>query len=67
MSIDLIKKHMTEDDILGFFAIIKEEQLRAQYWGQTNHPISTDSSGQTFDSYRIDIDQFKWYFSKCTC
>lgn len=65
IAVDVIKKHMSEEDVLGFFAIIKEEQLRQQYWGQASHTIPTDSSAQTFDSYRIDLEQFKWYFSKC--
>lgn len=77
LPIDLIKKYLSEDDVIGFFAVVKEEQLRQQFWsrnGQTNgnngdnngngDNKNSGASASTFDSYRIDLDQFKWYFSQ---
>lgn len=62
---DFIKNDLSEPELKGFFALIKEEHLRQQYWGR-RHPICTnDSSIYTFDSYKIELDQFKSYFSKC--
>ena len=63
---DFVKKFLSEDEVKGFFALIKEENLRQQYWGR-RHPVSPNDSSSihTFDSYKIELDQFKSYFSKC--
>ena len=63
MAVDVVKTNIPEADVVAFFAIVKEEQLRQQYWGRTTQSTLADSSA-TFDSYRIDLEQFKWYFSK---
>ena len=75
ITVDLIRKYLSEEDVIGFFAVVKEEQLRQQFWSRNNGQASGsngDSNGNgdskptaaTFDSYRIDLDQFKWYFSQ---
>lgn len=60
---DFIKNYLSDDEVKGFFALVKEENLRQQYWGRRNIVPSNDSSAHTFDSYKIELDQFKSYFS----
>ena len=63
MAVDVVRANIPEADVVAFFAIVKEEQLRQQYWGRPTHSALTDTAA-TFDSYRMDLEQFKWYFSK---
>lgn len=63
MAVDVIRTNIPEADVVAFFAVVKEEQLRQQYWGRSSHTTLSDTAA-TFDSYRMDLEQFKWYFSK---
>jgi predicted aldo/keto reductase-like oxidoreductase len=63
MAVDFVKANIPEPDVVAFFAIVKEEQMRQTYWGRSSHSPLTDTAA-TFDSYRMDLEQFKYYFSK---
>ncbi|CAG2161932.1 unnamed protein product [Oppiella nova] len=63
-SFPLISKYLTYDQIKDIYVIFKEEQLRQQYWGQiTPTPEKFDMSHPFYEIFKLDMDQFRWYFS----
>jgi hypothetical protein len=61
----LISKYLTYDEIRDIYVVFKEEQLRQQYWGRNNGTQEKfDSSHPFYEIYKIDIEQFRWYFTQ---
>ncbi|XP_015790455.1 TBC1 domain family member 9 [Tetranychus urticae] len=59
-----VNHYLKSEEIQNLYAIVKEEQLRQQYWGRaTSQSSSTwDPSKPFYDMYKLDFDQFKGYF-----
>ena len=60
----IIAKYLTSDQIKDIYVVFKEEQLRQQYWGQsTSSQEKFDLSHPFYEIYKLDLDQFRWYFT----
>lgn len=59
-SIPIITEHLTYEEIFNIFIILKEEQLKQQYWGGYTSKLLLEKND--VHSFKIDIDQFRCYF-----
>ncbi|OTF81162.1 hypothetical protein BLA29_003851, partial [Euroglyphus maynei] len=59
-SIPIIAHYLKYEEIFSMYMVLKEEQLKQQYWGQ----ISSKTLLEKKDvySFKIDIEQFRCYF-----
>lgn len=63
----LISQCLSAEEVNNIFVIIKEEHLRQQYWGRTTSIIEKgESSHPSFENYKLDFEQFRWYFLQCS-
>lgn len=60
-SIPIISQYLSYDEIFTMYMILKEEQLKQQYWGQINSTTLLDKKDNIY-TFKIDIEQFRCYF-----
>lgn len=70
----IVSQFLTYEEIFDVYMILKEEQLKQQYWGRMNSNMggnnpsttSTETTGKShalcYDIFKIDFDLFRWYF-----
>lgn len=63
-SFPIISKYMTYDEISEVYMILKEEQLKQQYWGRMSSSMfeKNNSFATCYNNFKIDLEQFRWYF-----
>jgi len=59
-----INQYLQPGDIQEFYLLIKEEQLKKQYWGKNSTMTNFDSSQPFYEMLKMDFDQFKPYFNR---
>lgn len=68
-----IGRHLSYEEISAVYMILKEEQLKQQYWGRMSSssavtssatPEKVDGHSACYDVFRVDFEQFRWYFSQ---
>ncbi|RWS02354.1 hypothetical protein B4U79_08485 [Dinothrombium tinctorium] len=52
----------TVEDIQDLYLLVREDQLRQQYWGRSCTISSFDNSLPFYEMFKIDFEQFKLYF-----
>ena len=59
-SIPIIAHYLTYEEIFSMYMVLKEEQLKQQYWGQISSTTLLEKNDVY--SFKIDIEQFRCYF-----
>lgn len=60
-----IARFLSYEEISAVYMTMKEEQLKQQYWGRLNSnivPEKVDGHSSCYDVFKIDFEQFRWYF-----
>ncbi|RWS27291.1 hypothetical protein B4U80_07050 [Leptotrombidium deliense] len=51
------------EEIQELYSLVREDELRQQYWGRSCSSCPFDNSQPSYEMFKIDFDQFKLYFS----
>lgn len=65
----IVSQFLTYEEIFDVYMILKEEQLKQQYWGRMSSNVggnNSETNGKShalaIDIFKIDFELFRWYF-----